>query len=49
MRKFLILGSAALALTMTSACTNKLAPQNAPTTTDAGPAVRRASTPPTSN
>ena len=39
MRKFLILGSAALALTMTNACTNKLAPQNAPTTTDAGPAV----------
>ena len=39
MRKFLILGTAAIALTMTSACTNKLAPQNAPTTTDAGPAV----------
>ena len=30
MRKFLILGSAALALTMTSACTRKLAPENLP-------------------
>ena len=36
MRKFLILGTAALALTMTSACTNKLANQQ-PATADQGP------------
>ncbi len=36
MRKFLILGTAALALTMTNACTNKLANQQ-PATADQGP------------
>ncbi len=38
MRKFLILGSAAIALTMTSGCTRKMAPENLPPAAQ-GPAI----------